>query len=45
MKIVIIAEANDNHTAPLKWALEKAGYTVVCWAGVGWTENRQAPTA
>jgi glutathione synthase/RimK-type ligase-like ATP-grasp enzyme len=42
MKIVIIAEANDNHTAPLKWALEKAGYTVVCWAGVGWTENRQA---
>jgi len=42
VKIVIVALANDNHTAPLKWALEQAGYTVVCWGGVGWTEKRQA---
>jgi glutathione synthase/RimK-type ligase-like ATP-grasp enzyme len=42
MKIVIVAFANDNHTAPLKWALEQAGYSVACWAGIGWTEARQA---
>jgi glutathione synthase/RimK-type ligase-like ATP-grasp enzyme len=42
MKILIISFANDNHTAPLKWSLEEAGYTVACWAGVGWTESRQA---
>ena len=42
MKIVIVALATDNHTAPLKWALEKAGYTVACWAGVGSTASRQA---
>lgn len=45
MKIVIVAFANDNHTAPLKWALEQAGYTVACWGGVGWTEARQATLA
>src|SRR2546421_10944617 len=38
MKIIIVAPENDNHTVPIKWALEKAGYTVVCWAGVAWTE-------
>jgi glutathione synthase/RimK-type ligase-like ATP-grasp enzyme len=42
MKIVIVAFASDNHTAPVKWALEKAGYTVACWAGVGCTAARQA---
>jgi glutathione synthase/RimK-type ligase-like ATP-grasp enzyme len=42
MKIVIVAFASDNHTAPLKWALEQAGYEVACWAGVGWTGARQA---
>ncbi len=42
MKIVILAQENDNHTAPLKWALEQAGYTVVCWAGLGWAPERQA---
>lgn len=42
MKIVIVAFANDNHTAPLKWALEQAGYIVACWGGLGWTESRQA---
>src|SRR3954463_7564933 len=42
MKILITAPENDNHTAPLKWALERAGYSVACWAGLGWTDDRQA---
>jgi glutathione synthase/RimK-type ligase-like ATP-grasp enzyme len=42
MKIVILARENDNHTAPLKWALGQAGYEVICWAGVGWATERQA---
>jgi glutathione synthase/RimK-type ligase-like ATP-grasp enzyme len=42
MKIVVIASEDDNHTAPLKWALERAGYQVFCWAGPGWSAERQA---
>jgi glutathione synthase/RimK-type ligase-like ATP-grasp enzyme len=42
MKIAIIAPENDNHTAPVKWALERAGYKVLCWAGLGWSPERQA---
>src|SRR5215467_5822919 len=42
MKILITAPENDSHTAPLKWALEQAGYSVACWAGLGWTETKQA---
>lgn len=42
MKIIILAHPNDNHTAPLKWALEQAGYPVVCWSGTGWQPNQQA---
>jgi glutathione synthase/RimK-type ligase-like ATP-grasp enzyme len=42
MKIVILAFENDNHTAPLKWALEQAGYTVACWGGLSWTDEQQA---
>src|SRR6185437_1375009 len=42
MKILITAPKNENHTAPLKWALEQAGYTVACWTGLGWTEDKQA---
>ena len=42
MKILITAPENDSHTAPLKWALEQAGYSVACWAGPGWTEAKQA---
>jgi glutathione synthase/RimK-type ligase-like ATP-grasp enzyme len=41
MKIVIVAFENDNHTAPLKWALEQAGYRVACWGGLSWTEEQQ----
>lgn len=42
MKIIIVAQETDNHTAPIRWALHKAGYPVVCWAGLGWTAERQA---
>jgi glutathione synthase/RimK-type ligase-like ATP-grasp enzyme len=42
MKILITAPENENHTAPLKWALEQAGYSVACWTGLGWTEDKQA---
>lgn len=42
MKIVIIAPEDDSHTAPVRWALERAGYGVECWAGPGWTPGRQA---
>ncbi|MBZ5492247.1 MAG: hypothetical protein LAO76_15060 [Acidobacteriia bacterium] len=42
MKILITAPENDSHTAPLKWALEQAGYSVACWAGLGWAETKQA---
>lgn len=42
MKILIIAPENDNHTAPLTWALQHAGFGVACWAGLGWTGTRQA---
>ncbi|MGB8131313.1 MAG: hypothetical protein WCG81_16100 [Candidatus Angelobacter sp.] len=42
MKILITAPENDSHTAPLKWALGQAGYSVACWAGLGWTEAKQA---
>jgi glutathione synthase/RimK-type ligase-like ATP-grasp enzyme len=42
MKIVILAPEDDNHTAPIKWSLEKAGYKVVCWSGLAWTETEQA---
>ena len=41
MKIVIVAMGNDNHAAPLKWALEQAGYEVVCWGGLSWREEQQ----
>jgi glutathione synthase/RimK-type ligase-like ATP-grasp enzyme len=42
MKILITAPENDSHTAPLKWGLEQAGYSVACWAGLGWADAKQA---
>src|SRR5215471_7011657 len=42
MKVIILAQPNDNHTAPIKWALQQAGYNVACWAGLSWTEKQQA---
>jgi glutathione synthase/RimK-type ligase-like ATP-grasp enzyme len=42
MKVFIVAHEKDDHTAPLKWALERAGYPVFCWPGLGWSSERQA---
>jgi glutathione synthase/RimK-type ligase-like ATP-grasp enzyme len=42
MKIVVLAHANDNHTAPIKWAAEQAGYKVACWGGLSWIDEQQA---
>lgn len=42
MKLIVLAPADDNHTAPLKWALEKAGYQVACWGGLSWMGQGQA---
>lgn len=41
MKVIILARPNDNHTSPIKWALKQAGYNVVCWAGLSWSEEQQ----
>src|SRR5205823_3150805 len=37
MKVIVFAYAKENHTAPVKWALEQAGYQVACWGGLSWT--------
>lgn len=42
MKVIILAQANENHTVPVKWALEQAGYQVACWGGLSWTPEQQA---
>ena len=42
MKVIIFAHAKENHTAPVKWALEQAGYEVACWGGLSWTPEQQA---
>ncbi len=42
MKVFVLAPEDDNHTAPVKWALERAGYEVHCWSGLGWSPDRQA---
>jgi hypothetical protein len=42
MKVIIFAYEKENHTAPVKWALEQAGYQVACWGGLSWIEQQQA---
>lgn len=42
MKVIMLAQENENHAAPIKWALEQAGYQVACWGGLSWTEQQQA---
>ena len=34
MKVVIFAYPKENHTQPVQWALEQAGYEVTCWGGL-----------
>ena len=42
MKVIIFAYPKENHTQPVKWALEQAGYEVACWGGLSWVEQQQA---
>ncbi len=42
MKVVIFAYPKENHTQPVQWALEQAGYEVACWGGLSWTPEQQA---
>src|SRR5215472_2139644 len=41
MKILVFANELDNHVAPIRWALQRAGYGVHCWGGLTWTEAGQ----
>ncbi|HLJ90607.1 MAG TPA: hypothetical protein VKZ53_27615 [Candidatus Angelobacter sp.] len=41
MKVVVFANEMDNHVAPIRWALQQAGYSVYCWGGLTWTEVGQ----
>lgn len=42
MKIIVLAHPKDDHAAPVRWALEHAGYLAACWSGVSWAEQEQA---
>ncbi len=42
MKVIIFAYDKENHTWPVKWALEQAGYKVACWGGLSWKQEQQA---
>ncbi len=42
MKVIVFAQPKENHTWPVKWALEQAGYQVACWGGLSWTAEQQA---
>jgi len=42
MKVLVFAHEQDNHVAPIRWALQQAGYHSVCWSGVSWEETEQA---
>jgi len=42
MKILVMAHPQDDHAAPVLWALEQAGYQTACWSGVSWTEQEHA---
>jgi len=42
MKVLVFANELDNHVLPIRWALQQAGYSVHCWAGLSWMEAGQA---
>lgn len=42
MKIIVMAHPKDDHAAPVRWALEHAGYQTACWSGVSPVEQEQA---
>jgi len=42
MKIIVLAHPKDDHAAPVRWALEQAGYQTGCWGGVSPAEQDHA---
>jgi hypothetical protein len=42
MKIIILAHPRDDHAAPVRWALEQAGYQTAFWSGISPAEQDQA---
>jgi hypothetical protein len=42
MKIIALAHPQDDHAAPVVWALEQAGCQAACWSGVSWRAEEQA---
>lgn len=42
MKVLLLAHEQDDHAAPVRWALEQAGYEAACWGGVSAAEQEQA---
>jgi hypothetical protein len=42
MKILLLAHEEDDHAAPVRWALEQAGYEAACWSGVSAVEQERA---
>ena len=42
MKIIVLAHPKDDHAAPVRWALEQAGFKTACWSGVSPAQQEQA---
>ncbi|MFL6386905.1 MAG: hypothetical protein ACJ71U_05405 [Terriglobales bacterium] len=42
MKIIVLAHPKDDHVAPVRCALEQAGYQTACWSGVSSAPEDQA---
>src|SRR5438270_89321 len=42
MKIIVLAHPKDDHAAPVRWALEQAGYQTACWSGISLAPEDQA---
>lgn len=42
MQIIILSHEQDDHAAPIRWALEQAGYRAACWDGLSFTPEQQA---
>ncbi len=42
MKVLLLAHEQDDHAAPVRWALEQAGYEAACWSGVSAAKQEQA---
>ena len=42
MQIIILSHEQDDHAAPICWALRQAGYKATCWDGLSFTLEQQA---